>query len=320
MPALALTISTASAQETKTVAFASGHGQLGSEDTWDAYNDLLDDLVGLDYETEEIEGTITAAELTGVDLLMLGAVYGVNLTNAEISAIESWFDDGEKAIWVGCDSDYGGGHIIIMENCNKVLEAIGSKIRVEPTQVLDGESNAQAGYRVVANVTNHEDEQIEDITQGVEKVLYHGPSILAGFVEDEWVALEETEVENVFWIQMTSPASAIADTDFAEGAMFEPKAHGLTDEGSFVIFAVERFAGPDQNNKIIVTGATPYGDYKPMYASEYYDVALDGPDLVTQAIVWSLEVESPPAFDITLIIGIIVVIIIIVAVALYVRR
>ena len=48
---------------------------------------------------------------------------------------------------------------------------------------------------------------------------------------------------------------------------------------------------------------------------------MEGSELVTQAIVWGLEVESAaPAIDLTLIIGIIIVIVIIVAVALYIRR
>ncbi|MFQ5951387.1 MAG: hypothetical protein ACE5KH_04820 [Candidatus Geothermarchaeales archaeon] len=318
--AFALTISPAWAQEPKVVTFATGHGQIGREDTHDDYNALLQDLVALGYDTDEIEGRITTSSLAGVDLLMLGSVFGESFTNAEVSAIKSWFEEGEKAIWVGSDSDFGEGHYII-ENSNKVLEAIGSKIRVEPTQVLDSESNAgDRDYRVVASVTNQDDEEIREITQGVEKALYHGPTILAGFVDSEWVDLETTEVEDVFVIQWTSSASNIADQDFAAGVEFEPQAHDLTATGSFAIFAVERFAGPNQNNKIIVTGSTPFGGYEPIYAPEYYETPLDGPELVTQAVVWSLEIESPPAIELTLIIGVIVVIVIIVAVALYMRR
>ncbi|MGV9103544.1 MAG: hypothetical protein ACOC3C_05475, partial [Candidatus Thorarchaeota archaeon] len=40
---------------------------------------------------------------------------------------------------------------------------------------------------------------------------------------------------------------------------------------------------------IVVSGASPYGDYYPMYAEEYYDVPLDGYNLAKQAIDWGIS-------------------------------
>lgn len=44
--------------------------------------------------------------------------------------------------------------------------------------------------------------------------------------------------------------------------------------------AVEKYAGPNGNNKIIVTGENPYGSYPPMFSPTYKDQPFDGPKLL----------------------------------------
>ncbi len=234
---------------------------------------------------------ISEAVLADAQFLFLGSVYGKNLTDHEVDVIVDWFQQGEKTIWVSSDSDYGGYNYII-ENTNRVLRGIGSKIRAEPTSVEDPFSNCASSYRVRANVTNTGDPEVAGIVAGVEAangVLFHGPTILYGFMDGVAVPLETTTIPNVHWVMKTGPSGILVDKD---PTINPPVAHEDGQEGSFVIMAVEKFAGPNGDCKIIVTGENPYGGYQPGFSSEYYGYALDGPSLVMNAVDWGVEVES----------------------------
>ncbi|MFQ6077202.1 MAG: hypothetical protein ACE5Z5_13905 [Candidatus Bathyarchaeia archaeon] len=280
---------------------------------------LLDHFVGnltdLGYTVVLANGGINSTVLEGASFLFVGHIYGKanNLTDAEIDAIKAWFNKGEKAIWVDADSDYGGAEYIAFQT-NKILEAIGSKLRAEITSVEDPQSNAKAAYRVVANVTNTAD-PVKDITSGVSKALFHGPTFLYGVKDGTPVALEDTSITNVYWVMKTSPAGVVKDNT----PTTPPLVHTDGQKGSFVIMAVEKHAGPNENNKIVVSGETPYGGYMPVFAWTYYDVSLDGPTLVKNTVTWGLKVEAPFPW---LTVGVVVVVVAIAVVGLvaYSRR
>jgi hypothetical protein len=315
MPYVAL-LPAASAQASKKIVIDVSHGQVGRTRRTGVFANVQGNLTSWGYEFVEAKGGINSTVLTGAGMLLLGSVFQKNFTESEVQAIVEWFNQGEKAIWVGSDSDFGNGTYII-DNANRVLEALGSKIRAEPTQVLDPVSNAAADYRVVANVVN-QDPDVADITAGVSKILFHGPTILAGVQGNAWVALETTELENVYWVLKTSPDSIIVDTD-----LVPPKAHTNGAKGSFVVMAVEKFAGARSSSKIIVSGSDAYGDYEPVFQWAYYGVALDGPALVRNSVGWALKAESPPTFlDLysTWIMVAIAIIIVLAGAALYLRR
>jgi len=279
-------IPTASAQATKIVIDVS-HGQVGRTRRTGVYPNFQGNLTAWGYQIVEANGGINSTILSGANMLFLGAVFAKNFTDSEVTAIASWFNEGSKGIWVGADSDFGNGTYII-DNTNKVLAALGSKIRAEPTQVLDPVSNAAADYRVVANVVNT-DPKIAGVTTGVSKILFHGPTILAGVKGGSWVPLESEQLENVYWVLKTSADSIIVDTD-----LIAPKAHQNGQKGSYVIMAVEMLAGAKSNSKIIVSGGDPYGDYEPVFQWAYYGVQLNGPALVKNSVGWALQVENPP--------------------------
>lgn len=317
----AFTLPQAAAKGVK-IAFTTGHGEAGRKATLPELANLEGNLTAAGDSTVEINGTITSSALANVQFLILGSVFGKNYTSDEVAAVKSWFETGRKAIWVSSDSDYGGGNYIIV-NTNRMLEAIGSKIRVEPTQVLDPVSNAKADYRVVAKVLNTADSEVASIVKGVAGTLYHGPTILAGIQDGKWVPLETTKIENVYWVVKTSADSVITDMDLPKGAEFGPKAHENGAKGSFVIFAVEKFAGPQKNSKIIVTGGAPYGDYEPIYKTSYYDLPLTGPTLVLNAVQWGEVIDEPSFFtptNIALIAAVVVVVVVAVGIVALRRR
>ncbi|MDQ1280880.1 MAG: hypothetical protein QG670_2143 [Thermoproteota archaeon] len=253
--------------------------------------------------TADFEGNLTAkgyqvvwatqlsdSVLADAQFLFLGSVYGMNLTDSEVNTIVNWFRQGEKTIWFGSDSDFGG-YRYIDDNANNILRLIGSKIRVEPTAVQDPISNCASAYRVRANVTNKQDAEVSTIISGVNAtkgVLFHGPTILYGNVNGTSVPLETTKIRNVYWVMKTGASSTIVDSD---PSISPPIIHTDGQTGSYVIMAVEKYAGPNGNSKIIVTGENPYGGYQPMFTSDYYNYPLDGAKLVMNTVSWGVKVE-----------------------------
>ena len=228
--------------------------------------------------------------LADAQFLFLGSVYQSDLSDADVMVIVNWFVQGEKTIWVAGDSDYAQSPT--PDLMNKVLRAIGSKIRVEPTSVEDPITNCAGAYRVRANVTNNDDSEVAGIVAGVNAtkgILFHGPTVLYGFVNGVAVPLETTNIENVHWVMRTGGSGIIVDSDVITNP---PRAHEAGQQGSFVMMAVEKYAGPNGDCKIIVSGENPYGGYQPMYSPEYYGYPMDGPTLVMNTVDWGLDIES----------------------------
>ncbi|MBS3795976.1 MAG: hypothetical protein KGY80_13815 [Candidatus Thorarchaeota archaeon] len=248
---------------------------------------LRNNLTTMGYEVVWAFGGLNASVLSGADALLVGAIYGEEngFVPSEIDAVADWFNAGNKFLWIGSDSDYGGQNYI-NSNMSWMLEEVGSHVYPEPTSMEDPESNCEASYRVVANETS-DDPYVEEIVDGVSKVVMHGPTCLYGSTSAtagvDAVALEETDIEHVYPLLYYGDAAYITDTD-----LLPPYAHSSGDEGPLVATTIETSTGDNGTGTVVVSGASPYGDYKPMYTAEYYDVQLDGYNLVKQAIDWSL--------------------------------
>ncbi len=272
--------------EKGTIVFDYSHGQYsGSVAGMDEY--LEGNLTAMGYEVVWAKGGLNATILDDAVALIMGAIYEEGFSAAEVTAISTWFNAGNKFLWVGGDSDYGGA-TYITNNMSMVLESVGSHVYQEPTAVEDAYSNCGSGYRAVANVTTT-DPYVEAIVDGVSKVLMHGPTLLYGSnnatpgADVVPVALEDTDIDNVYPLLYYGPAATIVDGDITP-----PIAHDDEDEGSFVATTFEINAGADGSGVIVVSGASPYGDYRPMYADEYYEVTLDGYNLVLNAIHYGI--------------------------------
>lgn len=182
----------------------------------------------------------------------------------------------------------------INANASLVLEAVGSHVYPESISVSDPHSNAQASYRVVSNGTS-DAAFVADLVEGVDNVLMHGPTDLYGSTSAtagaDAVRLENNTIENVYPVTYYGASATIGDSD-----LVPPEAHVDGESGEFVAMTVEVNAGTDGSGVIVVSGASPYGDYKPMYASEYYDVPLTGHLLVKQTIEFGMDFTMEP-FD-----------------------
>ena len=292
------------------IVFDYTHGQYSGSVAW--IDEFLDaNLTAMGYECVWAYGGINASVLENATGLVMGSVYGSGAySSAEITAITNWYNAGSKFLWVGYDSDYDGE--VVNDNMTLVLDAVGSHIYGEPTAVEDDVSNCGSGYRAVANGTST-DPYVADIVAGVDNVLMHGPTLVYGATDAEpfgsnTVALENTTVANVYPLIYYGAGATIVDPDLRL-----PYAHDNGQTGAFCAAALE-IAG---TNAIIVSGASPYGDYRPMYADEYYGVTLTGNLFVKQAIDFGMTHAMTPPADMTMLLvagGIGVVVVILVAV------
>ncbi|MFX1483516.1 MAG: hypothetical protein ACFFCP_10030 [Promethearchaeota archaeon] len=277
------------------------HGQDDSVYGRERFDPLLfNNLSAMGYDVVIAYGGINSSILENVDGFLLGSIKGTmdEIMPEEIAAIADWFSEGNRFLWVACDSDYplpGGPYI--NGNSTLVLEAVGSHVYGEPTNVWDSINNCGAIYRPVANVTC-DNPFVADIVKGVDAVLIHGTTCLYGSASENAssltnpVALENTTIENVIPLLYFSPTAGIVDQDD-----LMPIAHNNYENGSFVACTIEFNAGANESGIIMVSGAAPYGSYCPMYADEYYNRTLSGNVLILQAIDFAMNYEPPVPFE-----------------------
>ncbi|MHA1246889.1 MAG: hypothetical protein ACTSPE_06140 [Candidatus Thorarchaeota archaeon] len=277
-------------EDAPTIVFDFSHGQYSTKLINTTDLQLAENLTAMGYNIVWAMGGINDSILSDAVGLVLASVYGEanGFLQSEIQAIADWFNDGGKLLWVGCDSDYSGAYI--NDNMTAILEAVGSHVYPEPTSIEDPVSNCGAGYRPVANKTS-DDSYVADIVEGTTKVLMHGPTLLYGSDSDtpgenvSAVALETTTIDNVYPLLYYGGNATIVDHD-----ILYPYAHKDGDKGEFVAATLEVEAGEAGTGVIIVSGASPYGDYQPMCSWEYHDVELDGYNLVINGITKGISI------------------------------
>ena len=243
------------------------------------------------YATQEINSTI----LEGAVGFFLGSLYSTHWFDwDEVVAITEWFNSGDKFLWVGCDSDFtsppNSGQFI-NDNMTLILEAIGSHVYPEPTSIEDPYSNTGALYRVKANTTT-DNPMFFDVVNGVNNVLFHGPTCLYGSDSEtpgagiSPVALESESISHVHPLLYYGEGAVVVDGD-----IISPIAHNDGDIGSFVATTIELNAGEKESSTLVVSGSSPYGWYHPMYADEYYGHLLDGNIFINQLVEYAI-IES----------------------------
>lgn len=288
-----------------TIVFDYSHGQLSGGSF--AYDDdvlLRAELEAMGYTVIWAVGGLNASILSTADGLMIGSIYHEDnvFLASEITAIADWFNAGSKFLWVGCDSDFtsvpNSGQFI-NDNMAAVLEAVNSHVYPEPTAIEDPESNAGAAYRAIANQTS-DDPFVSDIVVNVDTVLMHGPTLVYGSNNDnspgvgiDPVALEDTTISDVYPLLYYSDFARIVDMDITS-----PIAHNDGDIGAFVAATMEVNAGTANDDVIIVSGASPYADYRSMHIDNYYEV-WNGSTFVRQAIDFGMNQLGPTINDVS---------------------
>lgn len=207
-----------------------------------------------------LTGDLTADDLE--DATMLISVLSdsaQSYSEAEVTAIQDWLDEGGKTIWLCADSDYGSDYLRINTQ-NALLEDIGSVLRAEHCAVEDPVSNGGAPYRVLS-VTDNIAEEFEFLAVGVDRALTHSPGVLTAYSGGRYWALAEEQPEGVYVLLTTSEMGQLYDHNPPE-----PESVEAGDEGSFVTMAVE--VDWAKGNMVILESEAPFGSYMPMYHPE----------------------------------------------------
>jgi hypothetical protein len=249
---------------------------------------------------------ITLDLLRNVDILLIGQPT-TSFAPEEMEAIKTWLQSGNKVLYIAGDSDYGGGPNTI-DAVNKLLEYIGSKLRLEQASVytpypdvrtyvykgVEYPTNAKAYYRVLAFVEPDPMPEFYTymIDEGITKpILMHGPTCVIWV--DEYGNYKDPVNETfpglirLVWFRRAyigdnnpPPPYVYNILDYGQG--------GPKDDSSFVAYATEYLF--NYNSLITVSGESLYGDYEPAWSSSYYGVALDGPKFVTNLIRWWVKI------------------------------
>lgn len=293
-------------------------------------NWLVDNLTAAGYDVVLIE-EITPDALEGLDALVIGKIYNEDrgFSSAELDAIANWFREGGKFIWVGADNDYTEPYLnpedtsFKSKEPNKILEAIGSHLRIDHMSVEDPENNAGAAYIVVANRTvggiNGAGKAAE-ITKGVDIVLFYGPAGIAGYKDGKFVNIEDViDGENIFWLCRTGPKGTVVSYDGVA-----PEAYNIGYTGRLYLAVAEEIPVASDlftivYSKVIVTGESIIGD-KNIITSQYRGIKLQGPTFIINVFKWGTEIRVEPNVTGYIIIGIIVIIVVIAVVTFTLRR
>ena len=223
-----------------------------------------------------------------VDIMMYSTL-NKTLSIEHKDALKQWFGGESKTLWIAGDSDYSG--LFIQTEANSILDLLGAHVRFDAGSVEDLESNSGAVYRVMANETG--DGLISSIvTEGVERVLFHGPTAILGY-NDGLFDLRTSLIENVEVIMYSSAAAIIKDGDLSNNEFdFYIKS---SMNGSYPMLVIEKIG----DSYLIVSGDTTFSDYKNSYGTvDINDGSpTQGSILVDQILDFCVEStidEDPP--------------------------
>ncbi len=214
---------------------------------------------GTDVETiDQLKAKLT----DDVDVLLLP---GNQFTSSDdLSFIKTWFEKGDKLLWVAGDSDYGSYFNASL--LNPVLETVGSVLRLDAGAVSDDTSNDGADYRVVANtlgsgpIATELKEYVND-TVAPFRMPFHGPTAVFYMKDGAPADLRNANVDNVEVVISSSDKAKGIDQDLSATA-FDYYA-SINATGNLPMLVVESM----NTSSVIVSGEVNFADYKNMYGN-----------------------------------------------------
>lgn len=222
-------------------------------------------------ELEQLEGNFTEAGNTVIyinetfeipdnaDALFIpGSVK--EYTTAELTMIKDWYEQGDKLLFIGGDSDFGG--YFTPGSLNEVLETIGSKARLDATSISDPDNNDGAAYRCgVTNIaTGEAGTMTAKINDGVEGgFILHGPCSILGYDGEEYIDLRTTDVGDIEILASYDEKAVSADSDLSDTPL--DMYANLNETGNYPAVIYE----PIGDSHLILAGESMFTYYKNMY-------------------------------------------------------
>jgi len=185
-------------------------------------------------------------------------------SSSEQMTIKEWFYSGDKLLFVGADSDYGG--YFNPYYLNNLLHFLDAHVFVDGTSIEDFVENDGAVYRVVA--TNYGNGSIGLIVNNNcdSGIIMHGPCSILGFDETSltYVDLRNTTLENVEILLSYSINSSCIDSDDSLSELDLYAYSGIMGDFPAVVYEEFDFTSAE-NSHLIVAGECIFSDYKLMY-------------------------------------------------------
>lgn len=185
-------------------------------------------------------------------------------TSSEQMMIKEWFYSGDKLLFVGADSDYGG--YFNPDYLNNLLHFLDAHIFVDDTSIEDTVENDGAVYRVVA--TNYGTGPFGSIvSENCDSgVIMHGPCSILGFDEASltYVDLRNTTLANVEILLSYSMNSSCIDSDSSLSELDLYAYSGIMGDFPAVVYEEFDFTSAE-NSHLIIAGECIFSDYKEMY-------------------------------------------------------
>ncbi|TYB81232.1 MAG: PHP domain-containing protein [Kosmotoga sp.] len=134
-----------------------GHGNDYSSDKLTAFTADIDKM---GYKSEYLRGEITSSKVEKADLLVLMDATGY--TEEEYEVIKEFFNNGNSLLITGKSDFRNESHPQVM---NRILEMIGSSIRINDDQIADETDNYGAIYKVEISNFPESPLELEDINK-----------------------------------------------------------------------------------------------------------------------------------------------------------
>jgi hypothetical protein len=278
-------------------------GMITGMTTTNAYTTTLDftgvtiafDVSHGGYHTTEADlapiiGNLTAA---GNTVIYINETWGIpddvavlfltqpddNYTTAERADIKTWFELGDKLLWVAGDSDFGGYYNPWA--INQVLRTLGAIVTMAGVSIEDSVYHDGSAYRTAPNQVGYGDplydELAVELTTGMTAgIIAHGPTAIMAYNGFDYRDLrygKSVFPQKVHVIMTYSVNATAADSDTSDGVL-DLYADSEITGGLFPAVVYENMT--EVGSHIIATSEAIYTNYKFMYGQNTENGVYNG--------------------------------------------
>lgn len=221
--------------------------------------------------TVNIESTDLETSINADALIISTPTTDYNTT--ELTNILNFLSSGNKSLFIGGDADFGGFNNSFINN---LLEFIGSKIRLDSSQIVDPDYNDGMDYRVAA--INYGAGPIgTNVSNGcIAGIIMHGTSAVLGYENSNVVDLRTNPIEGVEILLSFSDNSTAQDTNGSDNE-YDLYSKDLPDEtGNYPAVVCETLLFDGKKSFIILSGEVIFSDYKTQYDQYTANGAYNG--------------------------------------------